>query len=215
MSNPLPARPEPKGNQAAIERANAFDQLAARYASVYDFAIMFLPLWGSRLVKAIPHIKGPRVLEVSFGTGFLMSQYANRFDTTGLDYSAHMMEATRQRLARRGLSAKLVQGDAHAMPFADNSFDCLINSDAFTLYADPVKAMSEFYRVLAPGGRLILLEYNYPKQKSWMGDRIMILPKLLGMPFRDFDALLSGAGFKYEDVPVGLAGMLHMYLGTK
>jgi ubiquinone/menaquinone biosynthesis C-methylase UbiE len=160
-------------------------------------------------------MKGPRVLEVSFGTGFLMSQYANRFETTGLDYNPRMIEATRKRLAERGLRAELLRGDAHAMPFPDDSFDCLVNTDAFTLYVDPVKAMGEFYRVLKPGGRLVLLEYNYPKDRNWLGMKLMTLPKLLGMPFRDFDELLRGAGFRYEDHPVGMSGVLHMYVGTK
>lgn len=212
MSEP---RAEPKGNQQAVVRANAFDQLASRFTGLYDLGIMLHPLWGPRLRKALTQMKGPRVLEVSFGTGFLMSQYADRFETTGLDYNPRMIEATRKRLADRGLRAHLLRGDAHAMPFPDDSFDCLVNTDAFTLYVDPVKAMGEFYRVLKPGGRLVLLEYNYPKDRNWFGMKLMIIPKLLGMPFRDFDELLSGVGFQYEDHPVGMSGVLHMYVGTK
>ena len=144
-----------------------------------------------------------------------MSLYADRFDTTGLDYNPRMVAATQKRLEQRGLRAKLVRGDAHAMPFADGSFDCLINTDAFTLYADPQKAMGEFYRVLAKGGRLVLLEYNYPKDRNWLGMKLMAIPRMLTMPFRDFDALLRDAGFTYEDYPVGMSGVLHMYVATK
>ena len=206
---------DPKRNELAVARANAFDQLAAKFTGLYDLGIALHPLWGPRLRKTLEHILGPRVLEVSFGTGYLMSLYAGRFEVTGLDYNPRMISATQKRLDRRGLQAKLVRGDAHAMPFADGTFDTLINTDAFTLYADPEKAMGEFHRVLRPGGRLVLLEYGYPKNRNWLGMRLMAIPRMLMMPMRDFDALLRGAGFSYEDHPVGMAGVLHMYVATK
>jgi ubiquinone/menaquinone biosynthesis C-methylase UbiE len=208
-------QPDPKRNEIAVARANAFDQLAAKFTRLYDLGIAIHPLWGPRLRKAIAHIQGPRVLEVSFGTGYLMSLYAARFETTGLDYNPRMIAATQKRLNQHGLQAKLVRGDAHAMPFPDDSFDTLINTDAFTLYNDPQKAMGEFHRVLRPGGRLVLLEYNYPKDRNWLGMRLMALPRALTMPMRDFDALLTGAGFTYDDHAVGMSGVLHMYVGTK
>ena len=46
------SRPEPKSNEAAVVRANAFDQLAARFTGLYDLGIMLHPLWGPRLRKA-------------------------------------------------------------------------------------------------------------------------------------------------------------------
>jgi ubiquinone/menaquinone biosynthesis C-methylase UbiE len=113
------------------------------------------------------------------------------------------------------LRAKLLCGDAHALPFPDDSFDTLVNTDAFTLYDDPVKAMAEFYRVLRPGGRLVLLEYGLPKDRNWLGMRMMGLSRMLSMPYLDFDQLLPRTGFTYEDHAVGFAGALHMYVATK
>jgi ubiquinone/menaquinone biosynthesis C-methylase UbiE len=209
------SEPQKSSNQALVVRAKAFDQWVSRFTGVYDLGIRLVPIWGPRLRKALPHIEGPRVLEVSFGTGYLLSQYASRFETIGVDYNPRMIEAARRRLARNGVRAKLLCGDAHALPFADGSFDTLVNTDAFTLYQDPPRAMAEFHRVLRPGGRLVLMEYDYPKDRNWLGMKLMVLPRLLTMPFVEFDALLQGAGFEYEDYPVGMAGVLHLYVARK
>ena len=57
-----------------------WDSFYSRYAGAYDWAVKHLPLWKNWLKRAIPEIKGPRVLEVSFGTGYLMSRYADKFN---------------------------------------------------------------------------------------------------------------------------------------
>ena len=202
-------------NDVLAARARVFDDWTSRYADWIDLGIRLHPLWGPRLRKAAAQVRGPRVLEVSFGTGYLMSLYAGRCETTGIDYNPRMIEATRRRLSRLGLDARLIEADAHALPFADASFDCVVNTDAFTLYRDPSRAMAEFYRVLAPGGRLVLCEYDRPADRNWLGMQLMRMPVWLGMPAVDFDPLLRSVGFDYEDHPVGLSGVLHMFVGTK
>jgi ubiquinone/menaquinone biosynthesis C-methylase UbiE len=202
-------------NAILAERARAFDEWVSHYTWAYDLGITLHPLWGPRLRKAVEHIRGSRVLEVCFGTGYLLSLYADRFEATGVDYSPRMLEAARRRLAKRGIRANLMQGDAHALPLPDCSFDTLINTDAFTLFNDPSRAMSEFYRVLVPGGRMILLEYDWPKDRNWLGTKLMWIPRTLGMPYVAFDPLLREAGFEYEDHPVGMSGVLHMYIAHK
>ena len=54
---------------------------------------------------------GPRVLEVSFGTGYLMTHYARRFTVYGIDYDANMVRTAHQNLMRHGLTAHLLQAD--------------------------------------------------------------------------------------------------------
>jgi ubiquinone/menaquinone biosynthesis C-methylase UbiE len=202
-------------DEAVLARARVFDEWTSRFAGLIDLGMKLHPLWGPRLRKAAAQVRGPRVLEVSFGTGYLMSLYAGRFQTTGIDYNPRMIETTRRRLDRLGLHADLIQADAHALPFDDQSFDCVVNTDAFTMYADPQQAMSEFHRVLVPGGRLVLCEYDRPADRNWLGMQWIRLAAKLGMPGVDFDPLLRSIGFEYEDHAVGLSGVLHMFVGTK
>jgi SAM-dependent methyltransferase len=202
-------------NDILSARGRAFDEWASNNLWIYDWGIKLHPLWGPRLRKAVQHIKGPRVLEVCFGTGYLLSQYADRFETTGVDYNPKMIAAAERRLEKSGMKAHLMHGDAHNLPFPDCSFDCLINTDAFTLFNDPKKAMGEFYRVLVPGGRMILLDYDWPTDRNWLGTRLMWLPRVLGMPYVPFTPLLRETGFEWEDHPVGMSGVLHMYVATR
>ncbi|MET0388650.1 MAG: methyltransferase domain-containing protein [Polyangiales bacterium] len=199
----------------AVVRANAFDQWFSQFTGVYNF--LLVAVWGRRHRKALPYIRGPRVLEVSFGTGYLLSRYAGRFQTSGIDYNATYVEAARKKLKAMNIEADLREGDAHALPYPDASFETLINTDAFTLYQDPKRAMAEFFRVLVPGGRLILMEWDYPSNGNKLGRAwANLLRSLKTMPYVDFDTTLRGAGFlEYEDHAVGSLGLLHMYVATK
>jgi len=199
----------------ALVRGQAFDWwFASNFTGLYNF--LLAAFWGRRHRKALPHIRGPRVLEVSFGMGYLLSLYAGKYETTGLDYNPRYVELARRRLEAANLKANLVEGDAHALPFADASFETLINTDAFTLFQDPQKAMSEFYRVLVPGGRLILMEYDYPAQSNPMGKFVMYWARsVMKMRYIDFRSLLSSVGFTFEDHNVGGSGVLHMFVAVK
>jgi ubiquinone/menaquinone biosynthesis C-methylase UbiE len=200
-----------------LARAQAWDRLWARFAKVYDISMALLPGWGGRLKKAIPHIRGERVLEVSFGTGYLMSHYGkNCGEIVGLDQSESMRRQAAERLAARGVKATLLLGDAQAMPFADASFDCLVNTDAFSLYADREKAMREFFRVLKPGGRMVLMEINPPKEGDAGTAMGLWLTRSLKMPMiPDLAGIITRTGFQLEDINIGFFGIQHLYIGTK
>jgi ubiquinone/menaquinone biosynthesis C-methylase UbiE len=201
--------------RVAVDRWKSLDQAIMKYiAGVYDFALESGN--GKRLCKALPHVRGPKVLEVSFGVGFLISQYADKYDVTGVDYNTRCIELTQKRLKRMGKTAKLMQGDAHALPFPDASFDTVINTDAFSIYTDPEKAMSEALRVLVPGGRMIMMEYDYPKDHNLLGVLCTIgIRRVLRMAYFDFCSLVRNTGYPYRDHAVGGFGCLHMFIIDK
>ena len=75
--------------------------------------------------------------------------------------------------------------------------------------------MAEFFRVLVPGGRLILMEVDYPKDRNWLGTHYVNWFRRMKVPYVDFNSLLRSTGFEYEDHEVGNSGMLHMFVATR
>ncbi len=61
-----------------------FDDAYTHFVGIYDFSVKALPFWKTWINQALPHIRGPRVLEVSFGTGYLLTHYTRILKPMGL-----------------------------------------------------------------------------------------------------------------------------------
>lgn len=70
------------------------DRFYSRFAWRYDWLVKSLPFWRNWIMSALPWIHGPNVLEVSFGTGFLLTQYADRFTAYGVDHNWRFSKLT-------------------------------------------------------------------------------------------------------------------------
>jgi ubiquinone/menaquinone biosynthesis C-methylase UbiE len=203
---------EPEDKQ---QFSREYDRVYTVLAGVYDLAVKVLPVWKSWLRQALPHIRGPKVLEVSFGTGYLLTQYADRFETHGIDYNEKMVSVARENLKKKGITARLEQGDVESLPYDDESFDCIVNTMAFTAYPDGAKAMSELHRVLKKGGRLVLVDIEYPADRNWLGMRMTRFWAALGDIIRDMDAMFRQFGFEFTDQEIGGFGSVHLYVAEK
>lgn len=192
-----------------------YERFYSTFAKAYDGFVKIVPLWKMWLNHALPHIQGPRVLEVSFGTGYLLTQYAGKFETYGLDLNIDLINVTRKNLAKKGLPAGIARGNVEALPYADNTFDTLVNTMAFSAYPDARKAMSELRRVLKPDGRLVLMDPTYPKNCTWFGKLVVKGWFLLGDLVRDIDSVLQEFEFEYTDTEVGGFGTVHLYVAQK
>jgi demethylmenaquinone methyltransferase/2-methoxy-6-polyprenyl-1,4-benzoquinol methylase len=115
-----------------------------------------------------------RVLDLGCGTGDLaiqMAKMADDIEVIGLDYSLPMLEIARKKARRLAREKKItfVYGDAAHLPFPDGYFDCADISFAFRnlTYRNPLaeRYLVEVLRVLAPGGRFIIVETSQPKAK--------------------------------------------------
>jgi len=158
--------------------------LYSKIAKGYDIFIKVLPIWNNWNSQAIPHIEGKRVLEVSFGTGLLLSQYAANFEAFGIDYNSKMVEIAKKNLIKKGVSAQVKQGNVESIPYDNDSFDTVLNTMAFTGYSDSRKAMSELIRVLKPNGKLIIIDINYPNNMNILGRWLTKFWVILGCVFR-------------------------------
>lgn len=203
---------EPRDARAFSER---YDRFYSRIARAYDLAVPLLPFWRRWLSAALPHLRGPRVLEVSFGTGWLLTQYAGRFEAHGIDLNEAMLETAKRNLRRKGLSAQLRLADVEALPYADRTFDTVLNTMAFTAYPDANAALTELSRVLKPEGRIVMIDLNYPHDGNRLGTALVALGRRFGDLIRDLETLFHAHGFDVSDEEVGGFGSIHLYLATR
>jgi phosphatidylethanolamine/phosphatidyl-N-methylethanolamine N-methyltransferase len=136
---------------------NVYDKLA----SVYD--LFFGPTLHRGRLQAIERMDiqpGERVLEVGVGTGINLALYPREATVTGIDFSSSMLERARERAAKKGAApVRLLQMDAAALRFADDSFDIVYAPYLISVVPDPVKVAQEMRRVCRPGGRIIFLNH--------------------------------------------------------
>jgi SAM-dependent methyltransferase len=113
--------------------------------------------------------RGKRVLEVGVGAGTDFVNWVRAgADATGVDLTHRGVELTRERLALEGLTAKVQQADAEALPFPDGTFDLVYSYGVLHHSANPEKAVHEVHRVLKPGGRARVMIYHHPSLTGFM-----------------------------------------------
>jgi ubiquinone/menaquinone biosynthesis C-methylase UbiE len=207
-----PYSAEPRDAPAFTAR---LDRLYSRLARPYDMAVKVLPVWRHWISAALPHIRGRCVLEVSFGTGWLLTRYAGNFETYGVDINERMVAIAQRNLRRAGVAAELRQANVEALPYPDGHFDTVINTMAFSGYPNGQRAMSELHRVLRPQGRLVLIDVGYPHDGNRLGSALVGIWKRSGDVIRDMPLLLNSFGFDVYHEQIGGFGSVHLYVATK
>lgn len=197
------------------EYTKRLDQAYTKYAKAYDVAVKLFPVWKTWLERVLPHIEGKRVLEASFGTGYLLLQYASQHESYGIDYNARMVEIAKNNLSKKSIQADLRKCNVEELPFPDEYFDCIVNTMAFSGYPSSEKAMMEFHRTLRSGGKLILLDFNYPSNRNLLGYLLAKLMERGGDILKDISKLLVQFGFEFNDSEIGGWGSVHLYIAKK
>ena len=188
----------------------------SKYARLYDVSLkLILPFWRRWLKRTIPHLEGKRVLEASFGTGYLLLQFAADYDAYGIDYNANMLTIAGENLEKKKLKANLQQANVEQLPFEDGFFDSLVNTMAFSGYPDGVQAMSEFHRVLKPGGKLIIVDYDYPSDGNRIGCFLTRVMEKGGDVIRDMEPLFKKFNFEFTREEIGGFGSVHLFVARK
>ena len=148
-----------------------FDSVASRYDVMNDLMSGGLHrIWKRYTVEQAAVRPGQTVLDLAGGTGDLALKFLPRVGTAGrvvlADINHAMLVEGRRRLIDRGAAGNLsiAQVDAEALPFADNTFDCITIAFGLRNVTDQPAALRSMLRVLKPGGKLLILEFSRPAE---------------------------------------------------
>ncbi|MBF0331046.1 MAG: ubiquinone/menaquinone biosynthesis methyltransferase [Candidatus Omnitrophica bacterium] len=123
--------------------------------------------WRDRMREHLPAGNGLRVLDLATGTAdvaIAMASDPRVVEVIGIDLSDGMLSLGKEKVFAKGLSDKvrLEKGNALALEFSDKSFDVVTVGFGVRNFGDLIKGLTEAYRVLKPGGRIIALEFSLP-----------------------------------------------------
>ena len=149
--------------------AGVFHSVASRYDLMNDLMSGGIHrIWKRFTIEVSGVRRGHAVLDIAGGTGDLALKFSRIVGDQGLvvlaDINESMLSVGRDRLTDRGAIANMdfTQCDAEALPFADDSFDCITIAFGLRNVTHKEKALESMLRVLKPGGRLLVLEFSKP-----------------------------------------------------
>ena len=143
-----------------------FTSVANKYDVMNDVMSMGIHrIWKEAMMDWLAPRLGQKLLDVAGGTGDVSFKFLKRAGSghaTVLDITEKMLTEGRKRAEANEMLDSLdwVVGDAMALPFADNSFDVYTISFGIRNVTRPQEALNEAFRVLRPGGRLMVLEFS-------------------------------------------------------
>jgi demethylmenaquinone methyltransferase/2-methoxy-6-polyprenyl-1,4-benzoquinol methylase len=152
-----------------------FDDVAERYDLTNDvLALGQTRLWRRAVVNAVAPVPGDVVLDLAAGTATSSEPFQARGAyVVPCDFSLGMLRVGKRRQPDLPLTA----GDALNLPFADASFDAATMSFGLRNVADVQRALGELFRVVKPGGRVVICEFSHP---TWAPLRTAYSEYLMG-----------------------------------
>lgn len=152
--------------------ADVFRSVAGKYDVMNDLMSFGLHRIWKRFTISQANIKpGQRILDVASGTGDLAKAFAKRVGPNGrvvmTDINEAMLNVGRDRMLDEGIvgNIEFALADAENLPFPSNEFDLVTIAFGLRNVTDKLAALKSMYRVLKPGGKLLVLEFSHPKNK--------------------------------------------------
>lgn len=221
-----------------------FDTIARRYDRLNHFMSMgFDKSWRRRGVDSLKSYAPSEILDIASGTGdlaILMQQRLRPHQVTGADLSEEMMEIGRHKAGRAGVAETVIfeYQDCMALTYPDRSFDAVTAAFGVRNFEHLDKGLAEMYRVLRPGGHVMILELTAPEwfpmnilYKIYTSTIIPLLGSVMSLDKKAYQylpesikampqgkemtELLSRQGFKEATYRTFTGGVCTMYTGVK
>ena len=186
-------------------------EMFASIAPRYDFLNRLLSVgqdkyWRKRAVDLLEPMETDHILDVATGTCDMVIEIARRnlsVRLCGIDLCQRMLELGRTKVSQKNYNKTISFqiGSGECLPFANESFDGVICAFGIRNFANMQLGLREFYRVLKPGGRIVILEFSLPQNQflnkvyEWYFN--LILPKI--------GNLISGHSNAYTYLPESVA----------
>lgn len=179
--------------------AGVFHSVAAKYDLMNDLMSGGVHrLWKRFTIEVSGVRSGDSVLDIAGGTGDLTAKFSRIVGPTGkvvlADINDSMLRVGRDKLIDQGISGNVhcSQADAQYLPFPDNTFDCITIAFGLRNVTDKDMALRSMYRVLKPGGRLLVLEFSKPQnpllEKAYDTYSFSLLPLIGKVVTNDADS---------------------------
>jgi demethylmenaquinone methyltransferase/2-methoxy-6-polyprenyl-1,4-benzoquinol methylase len=151
--------------------AEMFDGLAGRYDLMNRMLSAGIDVsWRKKAIRKLGRDKPQIILDVATGTADMAIMAAKMIgpaSVIGIDISEQMLDIGKKKIEKEGLSSivHLQQGDSETINFPQNSFDAVMVAFGVRNFEDLDSGLKEMFRVLKPGGQLVVLEFSRPRIK--------------------------------------------------
>ncbi|SCF04758.1 phosphatidylethanolamine N-methyltransferase /phosphatidyl-N-methylethanolamine N-methyltransferase [Micromonospora coriariae] len=206
----------PKGETPTARQKRVWEQMAPGYDKQIA---LFEKIWFAGGREWLGRRAHGRVLEVAIGTGRNLPHYPSDTSLTGIELSPAMLAIARERAADLDRPVELREGDAEDLPFGDASFDTVVCALSLCSIPDPGAAIAEMYRVLVPGGTLLLVDHigsswRPIRAAQWLLERMTIRAGGEHFTRRQLPLVLN-AGFQIAETERLKAGTVERILARK
>ena len=222
-----------------------FDNIAPTYDRLNHILSFNIDrMWRRRVMRIVRRSKAHTIMDVATGTGDLAIAMAKRVDRThilGIDLSEEMLAVARRKIEKQGLEERITleKGDAENLTMvADGSLDAVTVAFGVRNFENMERGLSEIYRTLRVGGKLVVLEFSMPKNRliRWIYSQYAhrLLPRIGAVISKDkraytylpdsveefpsperFSEILESVGFSDVKRRSQSFGIAHIYEATK
>ncbi|MFA7061426.1 MAG: bifunctional demethylmenaquinone methyltransferase/2-methoxy-6-polyprenyl-1,4-benzoquinol methylase UbiE [Pedobacter sp.] len=230
------------------EKGTNIQQMFGAIAPRYDFLNRLLSLgidrrWRTKAVRLLKYQEGSRILDVATGTGDVALEIARTTPSsvkiTGADFCQEMIELGEAKVAASPYAGRIdfLVAPCEDLPFPNNTFDSITIAFGIRNVVDRKLGLAEMWRVLQPGGRMIILEFSTPRSQLFRQIYYFYFRRLLPMigglfsrynaykylpdsvlefpSHEEFSRMIAEAGFKNIHIHELTFGIATIYAGEK